>query len=51
MSMDGDPDFFAGLGMNEQPMTALAGTLLDEASRLQLADDFVPCHRFNLTYR
>jgi hypothetical protein len=28
--MYSDPDFFTALRMNEQPVTALAGTLLDE---------------------
>src|SRR5215216_472375 len=47
MPVHGDPDFLAALRMNEQPMTTLAGALLDEAGRLQLADDFIPSHCFN----
>jgi hypothetical protein len=34
--------------MNEHSVTALAGALLTEGSRLQLADDFVPRHRLSL---
>jgi hypothetical protein len=49
--MDRDPDFLSGLLMSEQQMAAFAGTLLDEARRLQLADDFLPGHRPIITYR
>jgi len=51
MPMHRRPDFLAALRMNEQPVTALASALLDEAGRLQLADDFVPRHLTKLTYR
>lgn len=51
MSVYRDPDFLAALRMNEQSMTALAGTLLDEAGRLEFADDFVPGHSSIITYR
>jgi hypothetical protein len=47
MPVHGDPDFLAALRMNEQPMATLAGALLDEAGRLQLADDFIPSHCCN----
>lgn len=44
MSMDGHPDFLAGLWVNEEPMGALAGAFLNKAGGLQLSDDFVPRH-------
>ena len=44
VAVPGDPDFFAGLRIDEEFVRALASPLLDEASLLQFADDFPPRH-------
>ena len=52
MAMNRDPDFLTRRWIDEQLVSPLAGALLHESGRLQLANDFVPAHLAkSITYR